>query len=133
MSTETLTNRTITAVPDVEVGHYNDPEYATGTTVISFPKRARSAYSVFGQVPATRHLGALSDHHTSEECDAFCLTGGSSFGLAAVDGVMAFLEARGRGTADSDDSEHPFRSNPNRHSCRWRMKRVFIRRARDGG
>jgi L-aminopeptidase/D-esterase-like protein len=42
-------------------------------------------------------LGVLDPHHLVPSVDAILLTGGSAFGLAAVDGVMAWLEEQGRG------------------------------------
>jgi len=45
----------------------------------------------------TRELEALSPYHLVEKVNAILLTGGSAFGLAAADGVMRWLEARGEG------------------------------------
>lgn len=45
----------------------------------------------------SRELDALSPQHLVPHADAVVLTGGSAFGLAAADGVMRWLEAKGRG------------------------------------
>jgi L-aminopeptidase/D-esterase-like protein len=58
---------------------------------------ARGAVEVRGLATGTRELDALSPLHTVPRCDALFLTGGSAFGLAAADGVVGWLEERGRG------------------------------------
>jgi L-aminopeptidase/D-esterase-like protein len=45
----------------------------------------------------TRELGVLSPHHLVSRINAVLLTGGSAFGLAAADGVVAWLAERGEG------------------------------------
>ena len=50
-----------------------------------------------GSATGTRELGALEPDHLAGRVDALLLAGGSAFGLAAADGVMRWLEARGRG------------------------------------
>jgi L-aminopeptidase/D-esterase-like protein len=63
--------------------------------VILGPFRAR----VDRRGPATgsRELEALREEHPVPRVDALLLTGGSAFGLAAAEGVVAWLEAEGRG------------------------------------
>lgn len=87
--------RTLTWVPGVAVGHAGDPAAATGCTVIVGPFRA--AVEVRGLATGSRELDALSPLHLVPRADAVMLTGGSAFGLSAADGVMAWLEERGRG------------------------------------
>ena len=88
---------TLTAVPGLEVGHADDPQARTGCTAILGP--FRGAVEVRGQATGTRELDALSPLHVVPRCDALLLTGGSAFGLAAADGVVRWLEERGRGFA----------------------------------
>lgn len=87
--------RTLTAVPGLRVGHADDPEARTGCTVILGP--FRGAVEVLGLATGSRELDVLSPLHVVPRCDALLLTGGSAFGLAAADGVAAWLEERGRG------------------------------------
>lgn len=86
---------TLTAVPGLRVGHADDREARTGCTVVMGPFRA--AVEVRGLATGSRELDALSPLHVVPRCDALLLTGGSAFGLAAADGVVAWLEERGRG------------------------------------
>ncbi len=87
--------RTLTAVPGLEVGHAHRSEARTGCTVVLGPFTA--AVEVSGLATGSRELDALSPLHLVPACDALLLTGGSAFGLAAADGVVGWLEERGRG------------------------------------
>jgi L-aminopeptidase/D-esterase-like protein len=88
-------NRTLTAVSGLRVGHAQDAEARTGCTVVLGPFTA--VVEVRGLATGSRELDALSPLHVVPRCDALLLTGGSAFGLAAADGVVAWLEERGRG------------------------------------
>ncbi len=77
------------------MGHAGDAEAATGCTVVLGPFRA--AVDVRGLASGTRQLDSLSPQHLAGRADALLLTGGSAYGLAAADGVSAWLEARGLG------------------------------------
>jgi len=82
----------------VVVGHSTDAQGATGLTVVrgaSGPMRASAA--ILGRATGTRELDALSPTHLVDRIDALLLTGGSAYGLAAADGVMRWMEERGRG------------------------------------
>lgn len=92
-----MDNRTITAVPGVEVGHFTDTEAMTGVTVMAFPTPNVAIVDVRGGGPGTRELGVLGDAIRPVPIDAIVFSGGSAFGLGSVDGVMAELEALGRG------------------------------------
>ena len=50
-----------------------------------------------GGAPATREIALLDPGRTVEHVDAVVFTGGSAFGLATADGVMAALASTGRG------------------------------------
>lgn len=85
----------ITAVPGIRVGHATDTAAGTGCTVLLGPFRA--ACDVRGLATGTREIETLSPWHLTPRADALLLTGGSAYGLAAADGVMAWLEERGAG------------------------------------
>ena len=80
------------------VGHATDAEGATGLTVVRGVEHPfRAAAAVLGRATGTRELDALSPHHLVDRVDAILLTGGSAYGLGAADGVMRWMEERGRG------------------------------------
>jgi L-aminopeptidase/D-esterase-like protein len=79
------------------VGHWTDRDARTGCTVVLAPEGTRGAVEVRGGGAGTREIEALSPLANAEGPSAVLLTGGSAFGLAAADGVMRWLEARGRG------------------------------------
>ncbi len=90
--------RALTDVEGLLVGHYTDPEAATGCTVVLGPEGGmKAAAYVRGRATGTRELDALSPHHLVPAVDAIVLSGGSAFGLGAADGVMRWLAERGRG------------------------------------
>jgi L-aminopeptidase/D-esterase-like protein len=73
-------------LPGVAVGTAEYDAGPTGTTVVTLPKRARTAVDSRGGVPGL--LGAFPVN------DAICLAGGSSLGLAAATGVLDELLRR---------------------------------------
>ncbi|MDE3194677.1 MAG: P1 family peptidase, partial [Chloroflexota bacterium] len=87
----------ITDVPGIRVGHWSDEHALTGCTVVLFDGEATAGVSVRGGSPGTRETDLLDPLKVNERIDAICLAGGSAFGLAAADGVMRWLEERGRG------------------------------------
>lgn len=87
----------ITDVPGLRVGQAEDPRVRTGVTVILPDDRAVCAVDVRGGAPGTRETDALAPENLVEAVDAVVLSGGSVYGLAAADGVVAWLGARGRG------------------------------------
>jgi L-aminopeptidase/D-esterase-like protein len=84
-------------VPGVRVGHYTDGENLTGTTVILFDDLALTAVEVRGSAPGSLNTAMLEPGMAAQHVDAIVLTGGSSYGLRAADGVMDGLKERGRG------------------------------------
>jgi len=64
---------------------------------VTVPEGTVASGEVRGGAPASRETPLLDPHRLVEHVDAVVLTGGSAFGLAAADGVMRALEARGRG------------------------------------
>ena len=88
---------TLTAVPGVRVGHWTDPVGLTGVTVVVLPEPNVTTGEVRGAAPGTRETALLAPGMKVEAVQAIALCGGSAFGLAAADGVMAELEADGAG------------------------------------
>lgn len=87
----------ITDVPGLRVGQAQNSAVRTGVTVILPDERAVAACDVRGGAPGTRETDALAPENLVEAVDAIVLSGGSVYGLAAADGVVAWLGARGRG------------------------------------
>lgn len=87
----------LTSVVGVKVGHWSDPEAMTGCTVIDLPEPNTVAGETRGAAPGSRETALLEPGMSVEQAQAFVLTGGSAFGLAAADGVMKALEDDGRG------------------------------------
>lgn len=87
----------ITDVPGISVGHNTNPEAGTGCTVILCNTAAVGGVDVRGGAPATHETDLLHPIHLVEEVHAILLTGGSSFGLSTVSGVMTYLEECGVG------------------------------------
>ncbi|RZV41567.1 MAG: peptidase S58 family protein [Acidimicrobiales bacterium] len=85
------------AIPGVRVGHVTDAEGQTGCTVVLLDQPAVASGEVRGSAPATREFALLDPTATVSRIDAVVLSGGSAFGLAAADGVVAELEAEGVG------------------------------------
>lgn len=87
----------ITDVPGLRVGNAEDGAAVTGVTVLLPDEAAVAAVDVRGGGPGTRETDALAASALVETVEAVVLSGGSAYGLAAADGVMAWLRARGRG------------------------------------
>jgi len=66
-------------------------------TVVLAPAGCTGAGEIRGGAPATRESALLHQGSLVQHVDAVVFSGGSAFGLAACDGVMAFLEERGQG------------------------------------
>ena len=87
----------ITDVPGIRVGQSHDARVKTGVTVIVPEAPAIVAGDVRGGGPGTRETDLLDPSTLVDRADAIVLSGGSSYGLGAADGVAAWLGARGRG------------------------------------
>jgi len=83
--------------PDVLVGCWTDEVHDTGVTVVLPPAGTVGACSVRGAAPGTREAAAVGPTGRIGECHAIVLTGGSAFGLASADGVVAWCREHGRG------------------------------------
>lgn len=88
----------ITDVPGLRIGHWSDEVGLTGCTVAIFgDPGAVAGVDVRGAAPGTRETDLLDPTRMVERVHAIVLSGGSAFGLAAADGVMAYLEDKGVG------------------------------------
>jgi L-aminopeptidase/D-esterase-like protein len=94
----------ITDVAGIHVGQAEDTGVRTGVTVIVPQDFSVAAVAVAGGGPGTRETDLLSGGRLVGGVNAIVLSGGSAFGLASADGVMAGLRAAGRG--------FPMRSQP---------------------
>ena len=89
-------------VAGVRVGHHTatGEGWLTGTSVVLLgDEGAVASGDVRGGGPATRETDLLDPTAAVERVHALVITGGSAFGLAAADGVMARLEQRGIGVS----------------------------------
>lgn len=86
----------LTDVDGLLVGHHQRTGrgWQTGTTVVLAPGGVTAAVDVRGGGPGTRETDALDPRNLVDRIHAVCLTGGSAYGLAAADGVVAELERR---------------------------------------
>ena len=90
----------LTDVAGLRVGHASQrgDGWLTGTTVVLTPAGgAVAGVDVRGGGPGTRDTDLLDPRNMVERVHAVVLTGGSAFGLSAVDGVMGRLFAAGIG------------------------------------
>jgi len=77
-----------------KIGHYTDEANRTGCTVVLPPAGNVASCDVRGSSPSSRELVLLDLERRLTEVHAVLLTGGSAFGLAAADGVVAWLAER---------------------------------------
>ena len=84
-------------IEGLRIGHAQDHQAKTGVTVLAFPQGARAGVDISGGGPASRETPVLSPLTADVPVHAIVLSGGSAYGLAAADGVMACLEERGIG------------------------------------
>ena len=84
-------------IDGLRVGHYTDETARTGCTVLLFPEGTVASGEVRGGAPATREFDLLAPERTVECINALVLSGGSAFGLASADGVLAHLADEGTG------------------------------------
>ena len=92
-----MTGRAITDVPGIAVGHATDAQHLTGCTVVLCEAGAVGGVAVLGGAPGTRETDLLRPEAVVDRVHAVVLSGGSTFGLAAADGVVRVLEGRGIG------------------------------------
>jgi D-aminopeptidase len=89
----------ITDVPGVLVGNATDTLLKSGVTVVTAEAPFTAAVHVMGGAPGTVETDLLAPDRMVQQADAFVLSGGSAFGLAAADGARRSLRDAGRGFA----------------------------------
>jgi L-aminopeptidase/D-esterase-like protein len=91
-----------------EIGHHTADRkgWLTGTTVVVARAGAAAGADVRGGAPGTRETDLLDPTTFVEQVHAVVLTGGSAYGLAAADGVMAALERERVGFPVGELAEH---------------------------
>jgi L-aminopeptidase/D-esterase-like protein len=89
----------ITDVPGIRVGHSTNAEARTGCTVVLPPPGAVASGEIRGGAPAERDFALLAPERTVPHIDAVVLSGGSVWGLAAVDGALRWCQEQGLGLA----------------------------------
>lgn len=87
----------ITDVPGLLVGHTTDERAATGVTTLLTGGPWAAAVDIGGGGPGVRETETLQPENLVGGIHAITLSGGSVFGLAAADGVVSRLAARGVG------------------------------------
>jgi L-aminopeptidase/D-esterase-like protein len=85
-------NRTLTAVPGIKVGHFTLTERPTGCTVVLVDGDAVGGVSQRGGAPGTRETDLLRPENMVDKVNAVVLAGGSAFGLEAATGTVRWLE-----------------------------------------
>ncbi|MGU3317481.1 P1 family peptidase [Sphingomonas sp. M6A6_1c] len=97
MTTRPGPGNSITDVRGLRVGHATDERVQTGVTVLLFDRQWPAAVDVRGGGPGVRETETLAAHNVVDGIHAIALSGGSVFGLAAADGVVASLSTAGIG------------------------------------
>ena len=95
------------SIPGVQVGCAHDAAARTGVTVILPERAAVCGVDVRGGGPGTRETDTLALGGLVERVHAVVLSGGSVYGLAAADGVCAWLGAQGIGYRASANDAVP--------------------------
>ncbi|MGE3873261.1 MAG: P1 family peptidase [Parvibaculaceae bacterium] len=86
--------------PGLRIGVAEYAEGPTGTTVFHFPGRVKAAVDVRGGFPGTFNVDILRFGYDTKIMDAFVISGGSIYGLAAAGGVVAALKEDGHRSGD---------------------------------
>ena len=94
-------------VPGLAVGNAGDARLASGVTVVIFDEPAVASLAIHGGAPGVRDTALLEPEMTVERIDALALSGGSSFGLDAMGGVLAALRSGGAGSFAIGDARVP--------------------------
>ncbi|HEY0314908.1 MAG TPA: P1 family peptidase [Sphingomonas sp.] len=87
----------ITDVPGLRVGHATDERAGTGVTTLITDGAWVASVDIGGGGPGGRETETLQPENLVAAVHAITLSGGSVFGLAAADGVVARLSAAGVG------------------------------------
>jgi L-aminopeptidase/D-esterase-like protein len=87
----------ITDVPGIRVGHFTNAQARTGCTVVLPPPGTVVSGEIRGGAPAERDFALLAPERSVQHVDAVMLSGGSVWGLAAVDGALRWCQEQGLG------------------------------------
>lgn len=90
-------NNGLTDVEGIALGHFTDTEALSGVSVAICPEGAVAGVDVRGSAPGTRETDLLNPINLVSKVQAVVLSGGSVYGLAASNGVVAWLAERGCG------------------------------------
>src|SRR3989454_4231985 len=82
----------ITEVPGIKVGHYTDSRRPTGCTAMVFDGEVTAGVDYDGSAPGETQVVLLQPTSPIETIHAILFTGGGPMGLAAVAGVVRYLE-----------------------------------------
>jgi L-aminopeptidase/D-esterase-like protein len=88
------TDKGLTAVSGIKVGHFTLAERPTGCTVILTEGGAVASVDVRGGAPGTRETDLLNPVNLVQQVHAIVLAGGSAFGLDSASGVMRYLDEK---------------------------------------
>lgn len=92
-------------IPGVAIGHWTSPGSRSGCTVLLFPDGATAGAHVVGTPVGTQEFDLLRSGGLVQRINGILIAGGTAFGLAAVPGVMRYLDERGIGfVPDLQDS-----------------------------
>ena len=87
------TDKGVTAVPGIKVGHYTLSERPTGCSVVLVDgEGAVGGVSQRGGAPGTRETDLLDPLNLVDKVNAVVLAGGSAFGLDAAQGAVQYLD-----------------------------------------
>ena len=84
----------LTDVPGIKVGHYNDTRRATGCTVILFDSAAAAGVDYDSSAPGESQGVLLQPVSPVERIHGLFLTGGGVLALPSSAGVLRFCEER---------------------------------------
>ncbi len=90
-------NNGLTDVEGIVLGHFTDMQALSGVSVAICPEGAVAGVDVRGSAPGTRETDLLNPINLVNKVQAVVLSGGSVYGLAASNGVVAWLAERGCG------------------------------------
>jgi L-aminopeptidase/D-esterase-like protein len=82
----------ITDVKGVRVGHYTDPRRPTGCTAIVFDDEVSAGVDYDGSAPGEQQALMLQPVSSLESIHGILLAGGGPMGLAAVPGMVKYLD-----------------------------------------
>lgn len=80
------------SIKNIQIGHVEDQEHATGCTVILAPQGAVCGVDVRGGGPASRETELLNPLMSNNGIHGLFLSGGSAYGLDVAEGIMNYLE-----------------------------------------